>query len=136
MWEKCPYSEFFWSVFSHIQTEYGEIRRSSHRRYSIENGKGVLKNSTKFTGKYLCRSPFFIKVAGLRPANLQNFSEHLFLHNTCRRMLLCTQFHNCFGDLQNCTSFKLFAIYNCRANTAPKVSKCGVICGPYFLCLD
>ena len=22
--KKCPYSEFFWSVFSHIQTEYGE----------------------------------------------------------------------------------------------------------------
>ena len=26
MREKCPYSEFFWSVFSHIPTEYGEIR--------------------------------------------------------------------------------------------------------------
>ena len=23
--EKCPYSEFFWSLFSRIQTEYGEI---------------------------------------------------------------------------------------------------------------
>ena len=23
--EKCPYSEIFWSVFSRIQTEYGEI---------------------------------------------------------------------------------------------------------------
>ena len=23
--EKCPYSEFFWSVFSRIWTEYGEI---------------------------------------------------------------------------------------------------------------
>ena len=23
--ETCPYSEFFWSVFSHIRTEYGEI---------------------------------------------------------------------------------------------------------------
>ena len=27
--EKCPYSEFFWSVFSRIRTEYGEIRRIS-----------------------------------------------------------------------------------------------------------
>ena len=27
--EKCPYSEFFWSVFSHICTEYGEILRVS-----------------------------------------------------------------------------------------------------------
>ena len=26
--EKCPYSEFFWSVFSRIRTEYGEILRT------------------------------------------------------------------------------------------------------------
>ena len=25
--EKCPYSELFWSVFSRIRTEYGEILR-------------------------------------------------------------------------------------------------------------
>ena len=28
MREKCPYSEFFWSVFSRIRTEYGEILRT------------------------------------------------------------------------------------------------------------
>ena len=27
--KKCPYSEFFWSVFSRIRTEYGEIFRIS-----------------------------------------------------------------------------------------------------------
>ena len=27
--EKCPYSELFWSVFSHIRTEYREILRIS-----------------------------------------------------------------------------------------------------------
>ena len=27
--EKCPYSEFFWSVFSLIRIEYGEILRFS-----------------------------------------------------------------------------------------------------------
>ena len=32
--------------------------------------KGVLRNSTKMTGKHLCQSLFFNKVAGLRPANL------------------------------------------------------------------
>ena len=26
---KCPYSEFFWSAFSHIWTKYGEILRIS-----------------------------------------------------------------------------------------------------------
>ena len=32
--------------------------------------KDVLRNFTKFTGKYLCHSLFFNKVAGLRPATL------------------------------------------------------------------
>ena len=32
--------------------------------------KAVLKNFSKFTGKNLCRSLFFNKVAGLRPATL------------------------------------------------------------------
>ena len=32
--EKCPYSEFFWSVFSHTRTEYGEILSMS--LYSVE----------------------------------------------------------------------------------------------------
>ena len=32
--------------------------------------KGVLKNFTKLPGKQLCRSVFFNKVAGLRPATL------------------------------------------------------------------
>ena len=32
--------------------------------------KGVLGNSAKFTGKDLCQSLFFNKVAGLRPGSL------------------------------------------------------------------
>ena len=32
--------------------------------------KGVLRNFTEFTGKRLCQSLIFNKVAGLRPANL------------------------------------------------------------------
>ena len=32
--------------------------------------KGVLRNFSKFTGKHLCQSLFFNKVAGLRPATL------------------------------------------------------------------
>ena len=42
--------------------------RSSHQEVFCE--KGVLRNFTKFTGKYLCQGFFFNKVAGLRPANL------------------------------------------------------------------
>ena len=43
-------------------------KRSSHRRCSVE--KGVLKSFTKFTGKHLCQSLFFNKIAALRPATL------------------------------------------------------------------
>ena len=32
--------------------------------------KGALRNFTKFTGKHLCQSLFFNKVAGLRPATV------------------------------------------------------------------
>ena len=32
--------------------------------------KGVLRNFSKFTGKHLCQSLFFNKVAGLGPATL------------------------------------------------------------------
>ena len=37
--------------------------RSNHQRCSMK--KGVLRNFTKFTGKHLCQSLFFNKVAGL-----------------------------------------------------------------------
>ena len=35
--KKCPYSEFFWHLFSRIRTEYGEIRSISPR--SVRMGK-------------------------------------------------------------------------------------------------
>ena len=38
------------------------------RRCSVK--KGALKNFVKFTERHLCRSLFFNKVAGLRPATL------------------------------------------------------------------
>ena len=39
-----------------------DIYRSSHRRCTA--GKGVLRNFPKFTGKHLCQSLIFNKVAG------------------------------------------------------------------------
>ena len=42
--------------------------RSSHRRCFVR--KDVLRNFAKFTGKHLCQSPFFNKVADLRRADL------------------------------------------------------------------
>ena len=41
------------------------IIRSSHRRCSVR--KGVPRNFAKFTGKHLCQSLLFNKVAGLMP---------------------------------------------------------------------
>ena len=34
--EKCPYSEFIWSAFSCIRTEYGEILRISFLRSVLD----------------------------------------------------------------------------------------------------
>ena len=34
--KKCPYSGFFWSIFSRIRTEYGEIRSSARMRENTD----------------------------------------------------------------------------------------------------
>ena len=74
--------------------------RSNHQRCSIEIG--VLKTSTKFTGKHQCQSLFFNKVAGLRsvtllkkrlwhkclPVNFVKFLRTPFLQNTSGWLLL------------------------------------------------
>ena len=66
------------------------IVRSSHQRCFVRNG--AIRNFAKFTGKHLCQSLFFNKVASLSPATLlkkdfgtgvflwilQNFLEHFF----------------------------------------------------------
>ena len=43
-----------------------DISRSSHQKCSIK--KGVVRNFVKFTGRHMCQSIFFNKVAGLRYA--------------------------------------------------------------------
>ena len=57
--------------------------RSNHRRCSVK--KGVLRNSTKFTGKHLCHSLFFKKVP----------SKHLLVLKTCLEDVLKT----CLEDI-------------------------------------
>ena len=42
----CSYSELFWSVFSHIRTEYGEILRLSP--YSIRMRKNAEQNNSEY----------------------------------------------------------------------------------------
>ena len=50
------------SVSERNYTFWSWILRSRHQRCSIK--KGVLRNFSKFTGKHLCQSLFFNKVAG------------------------------------------------------------------------
>ena len=78
-----------------IKSSEAVVRRCSMKKY-------VLKNSSKFTGKQLCQSLFFNKVAGLRPAtllkkrlshrcfpvNCPKFLRTRFLQNTAGRLLL------------------------------------------------
>ena len=47
----------------HVSAYLTRRRRSRHRRCSMR--KGVLRNVAKFTGKHVCQSLFFNKVAGL-----------------------------------------------------------------------
>ena len=104
MWSSllnCPYTELFWSAFfPHFPTFPIPIFRSSHQRCSVR--QGVLRNFTKFTGKHLCQSLFFNKVAGVRPAfllkkklwnrcfpvNFVKFLRTPCLQNTSGRLLL------------------------------------------------
>ena len=44
--EKCLYSELFWSVFSRIRTEYGEILRISP--YSVRMWENADQNNSKY----------------------------------------------------------------------------------------
>ena len=52
-------------------TTLGSVEIQSRRsRPELICKKGFLRNFAKFTGKHLCHSLFFNKVAGLRPATL------------------------------------------------------------------
>ena len=44
--EKCRYSEFFWSAFSCILTEYGEMRTIS--KYSVQMRKNVDQKNSEY----------------------------------------------------------------------------------------
>ena len=44
--KKCPYAELFWSVFSRIRTEYGEILRISP--YSVRMQENTDQNNSKY----------------------------------------------------------------------------------------
>ena len=76
MWDVLPFcnchlrltkSPIFVILFLHI-IHFCSFSTSSHRSCSVR--KGVLRTLAKFTGKHLCQSLFFNKVADLRPKSL------------------------------------------------------------------
>ena len=77
------------SAVCDITTSISNLKARSFKNFRISSivessrpelfcKKGVLRNFTKSTGKHLCQSLFFNKVAGLRPAT----SNNTFLHRT------------------------------------------------------
>ena len=66
--QKCPYSEFFWSVFSRIQTEYGEILFRVNFSEAVDQRCSVKKRLLEISQnsyENTCAWVFFNKVAGL-----------------------------------------------------------------------
>ena len=117
VWKFCEKAQF---PYQEIRRNYGIFRRgtfftlwriiilqliyrSSHQRCFVR--KDVLRNFTKLTGKHLCQSLFFNKVADLKPAtslkkrlchrcfsvNFAKFLKTPFLQNTSGRLLLDMQ---------------------------------------------
>ena len=82
-------------------TQY--IYRSSHQRRSIKIG--VLKNFAKFTGKHLCQSLFFNKVASLR--TVISVLGHTFLYLTLLKKRLWHRPKTC--NFTVCRNILLFA---------------------------
>ena len=62
----------------HLKRHYLTCRRSCLEAFCR---KGILRNFARFAGKYLCQSPVFNKVVGLRPATLlkQRFWHRYYL---------------------------------------------------------
>ena len=117
----CPYSQhkvsmqqkyIFFSKKPFLEsTEFGEIRATVRgSRPEVFCKKVVLGNFAKFTGKHLCQSLFFNKVADLRlatllkkrlwqgcfPVNFAKFRRTPFLREHLRWLLL-----DCEYSLQN-----------------------------------
>ena len=59
--EKCPYSKFFWSVFSCIQTEYGEIMSISP--YLVRMKENTDQKNSEY--RHFLRSEFDICLQGI-----------------------------------------------------------------------
>ena len=76
MRKKCPYSELFWSAFSRIRTEYGEILRISP--HSVRTQENVVQNNSKdghfsCSVHYHCLERFFYNMFDMFEAVIDRF---------------------------------------------------------------
>ena len=76
MWERCIPQKFCKFIYQKNLFVHLILERSSLREVFCK--KGVLKNFSNFTGKHLCQSVIFNKVAGPRRFPV-NFAKHLLL---------------------------------------------------------
>ena len=67
--KKCPYSELFWSVFSRIRTEYGEILRISP--YSVQIRENTDQNNSE-QGHFLRSDDYVFQNDGMK----ESFSNY------------------------------------------------------------
>ena len=67
---RCQKKLFKKSLKNSVRKKFLFHNRSSDFSFSSKPRKGFLRNFAKFTGKQLCRSLYFNKVASLRPATL------------------------------------------------------------------
>ena len=96
------------------------LRRCKTSRPEVFCKKGVLENFVKFTGKHLCYSLFFNKVAGLSlqfyykkklwhrcfPVNFAKFIRTPFLQNIFGRLLLTLNIcHRSFFDNNDTSNY-------------------------------
>ena len=75
--KKCPYSELFWSAFSHIRTEYGEILRISP--YSVQMRENADQKNYEY-GHFLrsVRQKNLTSYCHIRPKVCIKYIQHLF----------------------------------------------------------
>ena len=64
---RCPYLKFFWSVFSRIQAEYGEMRNISP--YSVQMRENTNQKNSEY-GHFSCSVFFFFKMVSMEMESL------------------------------------------------------------------
>ena len=126
--KKCPYSELFWSVFSRIRSEYGEIRRTIFTQwfpseYSVE--VSPLNSNKHALIKTLLKS----QTINLGLAWFPKIKFPMLLKWTS---ILRTNAAVCMDNIHSNTGRAGAFEIVCDVNTAWKLSKHGVFSGPFI----